>query len=121
MATFTFGLFDTPESEVRRLFTGSRPQWVDRILSSRNVKSTEVPVSVALEALGEGLEHRLQLAATVARAAERHGWSVELGERGVRITTAASSAAAVETMERDGVWHLAQRLAGGVGAEEVLR
>lgn len=121
MATLTFELFATPAAEVRRVVDEPRPSWVERLLESHGVRSGEIPVSSALEALGEGLGRRMALAALVARKAERRGWAVELAGDQVRITTASTREAARQALEADGVWHLAQRLARAVGAEAVLR
>ncbi len=121
MATLTFELFATPAAEVRRFLEAPRPQWVERIIQSRGVHGGEIPVSSALEALGEGIGRRMVLAALVAKKAEDRGWAVELAGDRVRITTAADREAAREALEKDGVWHLAQRLARAVGPEAVLR
>ena len=121
MATLTFELFSTPAAEVRRFVDEPRPSWVERLLESRGVRSGEIPISSALEALGEGLGRRMVLAALVAKKAEDRGWAVELAENQVRITTAATREAARQALEADGVWHLAQRLARAVGPDAVLR
>lgn len=121
MATLTFELFSGPAAEVHRIFDDPRPAWVERLLQSRGVRSGDVPISSALEALGEALGRRMVLAALVAKKAEDRGWAVELAGDRVRITTAASREAVQEALEADGVWHLAQRLARGVGPEAVLR
>ncbi|MBO0707626.1 MAG: hypothetical protein J2P44_04620 [Candidatus Dormibacteraeota bacterium] len=121
MATLTFELFTTPAAEVRRFVGEPRPSWVERIIQSRGVRSGEIPVSSALEALGEGIGRRMVLAALVAKKAEDRGWAVELAGDRVRITTASDREAARKALEDDGVWHLAQRLARAVGPEAVLR
>lgn len=121
MATLTFELFSSPAAEVHRFLDEPRPDWVERVIQSRGVEAGRIPVSSALEALGEGLGRRMVLAALVAKKAEDRGWAVELAGDQVRITTAATREAAREALEADGVWHLAQRLARAVGPEAVLR
>lgn len=121
MATLTFELFAAPAVELRRLVDEPRPAWVDRVLASRGASSGTLPLSSALEALGEGLGRRLDVAALVARKSEARGWAVELADAHVRVTTAASREAMRDALETDGVWHLAQRLARGIGLEALAR
>ncbi|MBO0703388.1 MAG: hypothetical protein J2P38_10680 [Candidatus Dormibacteraeota bacterium] len=121
MATLTFELFAEPAVEMRRIAAEPRPDWVDRILQSRAAGPERFPLSCALEALGERLGRRLDVAALLARKSEARGWAVELAGDQVRITTAASAEATRAALEADGVWHLAQRLARGTGEEAVLR
>lgn len=120
MATLTFELFATPAAEVHRFVADPRPAWVDRLLQSHGVRAGEIPISSALEALGEGIGRRISLAALVAKKAEDRGWAVELAGDRVRITTALDPESARAALEEDGVWHLAQRLARAVGPEAVL-
>lgn len=121
MATFIFQLFEGPAAELRRIVDEPRQGWVDRVLQSRGAASGTFPLSCALEALGEDLERRLDAAALVARKSEARGWAVEMAGDQVRITTAASREATRTALETDGVWHLVQRLAHGIGVDAVLR
>lgn len=121
MATLTFEIFAGPAAEIRRIVDEPRPAWFDRLLQSRGAVSGTLPLSCALEAVGESLARRLDAAALVARKSEARGWAVELAGDHVRITTAATPEATRDALEMDGVWHLAQRLARGVDVEGVLR
>jgi hypothetical protein len=120
MATLTFRLYEDPAAEVGRLLDDP-PQWVARLFEVHRVDLADGSLSVALEALVEELEHRLGSAALLVRKAERRGWSVELQEGTVRVTTALAVDRAQAALREDGVWHLAQRLAGGLSDTEVFR
>lgn len=120
MATLTFRLYEEPVEEVRGLLD-EPPQWVSRLFDVHRADVAHGQVSVALEALVEELQHRLGSAALLARKAERRGWSVELEGTSVRITTALPADRAQSALQEDGVWHLAQRLSGGLTETEVFR
>lgn len=119
MATLRFRLYEGPAEEVRGLLADP-PQWVSRLFDVHRANLAEAQVSVALEALVEELQQRLGSAALLARKAERRGWSVELQGAAVEITTALPADRAQAALREDGVWHLAQRLAGGVTETEVF-
>ena len=119
MATLTFSLYDEPAEEVRRLLEDP-PQWVVRLFEVHRADIAEGQLSVALEGLVEELDQRLGSAALLVRKAERRGWAVELHRASVRITTALPADHARAALQEDGVWHLAQRLAGGLSETEVF-
>jgi len=61
-------------------------------------------VGTAVSALGERLHHRLQIVAFAVTAMEELGWTAEVDEEGILLRKTSSRVAAVDELERAGVY-----------------
>jgi hypothetical protein len=116
MATFEIPLYETAEQELVDLHN-RRPHWVERLFMSRGADLADPAPSAEVEALGEGLGHRLASLALVLRKVEARGWTVELRGNDVRVATGLQTESARRAMEDDGIWHIVQLLVGRRGAD----
>jgi hypothetical protein len=111
LATIKLGLFARPEEEIEATRTGEIPHWVERLYASYGVTRRGAPLSLSVEAVGEGIGHRLKLLALLLRKMESHGWKLELEKWQVVASNNLSESLAQEQLERLGVWMIARELA----------
>ncbi|MEA2645835.1 MAG: hypothetical protein QOE92_918 [Chloroflexota bacterium] len=111
MATLKLGLFARPDEEIERTRVGDVPQWIERIYSSYGVSRRDAPLSLSVEAVAEGLHHRLARMALLLKKMEQGGWKLELENWNVVARTNLTTEEAQEQLERLGVWIIAHEAA----------
>lgn len=112
-STLRLRIYSSAAEELDRTSGADVPRWIERLYLSHGEDPGRPSVASAMEALAEGLHHRLSGLTLVVRKAERRGWRCVVEDNLLLIYTGLPDAAVREAMEADGVWALVQRYAIG--------
>jgi hypothetical protein len=101
-------IFRTPSGELARTVGERVPRWIQRLYESYGVDLADPPLSASMEAVAEGLKHRLEGIALVLRKAEARGWKAVVEDDLLVIYTGIGGEEVQAQLEEDGVLTLVQ-------------
>jgi len=101
-------VYATPVAEVERTVGDRVPRWIQRLYESYGVDLADPPLSASMEAVAEGLKHRLEGIALILRKAEARGWKAVVEVDTVAIYTGVGDDEVQTQLEQDGVLTLVQ-------------
>jgi hypothetical protein len=104
-------VYSAPSVELARTVGDRVPRWVQRIYESYGADLGDPPMSASMEAVAEGLLHRLEGLALILRRAEARGWRAEVEDDMLVIYTGISDDEVRRQLEEDGVLSLVQEFA----------
>ncbi len=104
-------VYGRPAAELDRTVGDRVPRWIQRLYESYGVDLKDPPLSASMEAVAEGLMHRLEGMALILRKAEAHGWNATVEADTMVIYTGISQEQVRTQLEEDGVLSLVQEFA----------
>jgi hypothetical protein len=109
-------IFGRPDEELARTVGDRVPRWVQRLYESYGADLADPPLSASMEAIAEGLGHRLEGMALILRKAEARGWKAAVEEDELVIYTGIADEEVRALLEIDGVLTLVQEFAHREGS-----
>ncbi|MFN2465789.1 MAG: hypothetical protein ABR598_05920 [Candidatus Dormibacteria bacterium] len=104
-------VYSAPSVELGRTVGDRVPRWIQRIYESYGADLTNPPMSASMEAVAEGLLHRLEGLALILRRAEARGWTASVDDDQLVIYTGIGNDEVRRQLEEDGVLALVQEFA----------
>ncbi|MDQ6747692.1 MAG: hypothetical protein M3010_06250 [Candidatus Dormibacteraeota bacterium] len=104
-------VYGRPAAELDRTVGDRVPRWIQRLYESYGADVTDPPLSASMEAIAEGLMHRLGGLALILRRAEMRGWKAEVDDDTLVIYTGIGEDEVRAQLEDDGVLSLVQEFA----------
>lgn len=104
-------VYGLPAEELGRTVGDRAPRWVQRLYESYGADLNNPPMSASVEALAEGLSHRLEGMALILRKAEARGWKTAIEGDELVIYTGIGNDEVRALLEEDGVLTLVQEFA----------
>ena len=104
-------VYGRPIEELDRTVGTRAPRWIQRLYKSYGADLAHPPLSASIEAIAEGLGHRLQGLALVLRKAEARGWKAAVEADELVIYTGVGDEEVRAMLEEDGVLTLVQEFA----------
>ena len=104
-------VYGRPAGELERLVGERAPRWVQRLYESYGADLANPPLSASVEAMSEGLAHRLEGLALILRRAEARGWKAAIEDDILVIYTGIEEDKVRAQLEEDGVLTLVQEFA----------
>lgn len=101
-------VYGLPAEELGRTLGDRAPRWVQRLYQSYGADLTNPPMSASVEAVAEGLSHRLEGMALILRKAEARGWKTAIEGDELVIYTGIGNDEVRAMLEEDGVLTLVQ-------------
>lgn len=109
-------VYGLPREELGRTLGERAPRWVQRLYESYGADAGNPPLSASMEAVAEGLNHRLEGMALILRKAEARGWKTALEGDELVIYTGIADEDVRAQLEEDGVLTLVQEFANREGS-----
>ncbi|MFN2464617.1 MAG: hypothetical protein ABR573_12040 [Candidatus Dormibacteria bacterium] len=106
--TLRLRVYDTPVAELEKTVGDRVARWVQRLYESYGVDLSDPPLSASMEAVAEGLMHRLEGMALILRKAEARGWQTSVENYTLVVVTGLPDQQVRDMLEEDGVLTLVQ-------------
>lgn len=118
MATLRLDVYATLLEELDRLSGDEAPRWATRLYTAYGHPPPDVPLSLSVHALSEGLQLRLKSLSVLLDKAEDMGWHARVEEDHIMLSTGLPAERSEDLLERSGVLTVARFLApAGPGGE----
>jgi hypothetical protein len=104
-------VYAPPVVELDRTVGDRVPRWIQRLYESYGADLDNPPLSASMEAVAEGLLHRLEGLALILRKAEARGWKAAVEDDTLVIYTGIDEEEVRAQLEEDGVLSLVQEFA----------
>ena len=111
MATLPLRVYASLGEELAALREGEVPRWALRLYGAYGYAQSDIPLSMAMQALSQALHHRLQNLAVLLARAEDHGWTIRVDGEQLLLNTGLPPERSEELMEEAGVMTVARLLA----------
>lgn len=109
-------VYGRPVEELDHTVGARVPRWIERLYQSYGADLDNPPLSASMEAVAEGLGHRLEGLALILRKAEARGWRAAVEGDELVVYTGVGDDEVRAMLEADGVLTLVQEFAHSHGA-----